>query len=159
MAGSLIKGGKPIIVVVNKWDLCKVDREEYAERLRETLGFLDFAPVLFMTAKTGEGLESLYDLIDEILKQRFVVAPTGELNRFFELLEGANVASGLRLYYASQTAKNPPTITIQVNDPQKVNFSFERHVKNELRNRYGWMGSPLRLVFKARKRSPSKRAR
>ncbi|MBI3542377.1 MAG: ribosome biogenesis GTPase Der [Deltaproteobacteria bacterium] len=159
VAGELVKAAKPVVIVVNKWDLCKVERDKYAERLREELSFLEFAPVLFISAKSGQGLESLWDLVDEILTQRFVTAPTGELNRFIELLEGANNASGLRLYYATQTAKNPPTITIQVNDIRKVHFAFERHVKNQLRERYGWMASPIKLVFKERKRSPSKRLR
>lgn len=159
IAGELIKAGKPLIVVINKWDLCGVSRDDYATRVRETLGFLDFAPLLFIAAKSGQGLEPLWNLLDEIMRQRFVVAPTGELNRFLEMLEGSNVASGLKLYYATQTAKNPPTITVMVNDPKKVQFNFERHLKNELRNRYGWMGSPLKLVFKARSRSESKKQR
>lgn len=159
VAGELVKAGKPVVILVNKWDCCKVRKEAYSERLREALGFLDFAPILFICARTGDGLESLWELIDEILRQRFVVAPTGELNRFMEMVEGSSVASGLKLYYASQTTKNPPAITIQVNDPRKVHFAFERYLKNELRSRYGWMGSPLKLIFKARTRSPSKKQR
>jgi GTP-binding protein len=159
VAGELVKAGKPVIMIVNKWDLCKVSREKYAERVRETLGFLDFAPVLFISAERGEGIEPLWELIDEILKQRFFVAPTGELNRFIETVEGTNNPTGVKLYYASQTSKNPPTITFMVSDPKKVHFAYERYLKNELRQRYGWMGSPIRLIFKARKRSESKRAR
>lgn len=159
LAGELLKAGKPIAIVVNKWDLCGVKREAYAERLRATLGFLDFAPVLFISAERGEGVEPLWDLIHEMLAQRTMVASTGELNRFLEQVEGTNNPTGLRLYYASQTGRNPPTITMMVDDPKKVHFAYERYLKNELRERYGWMGSPLRLVFKARKRSESKKQR
>lgn len=158
VAGELVKTGKPVIIVVNKWDLCRVDKEEYSEKVREALGFLDFAPVLFLSAKQGRGIDVAWDLLDEIMKNRHIIAPTGELNRFLKQVEGRNNPGDVRLYYASQTAKNPPTITILVNRPDKVHYSYERFLKNELRDRYGWMGNPLKLIFKARKRSPSKKA-
>lgn len=159
VAGELIKAGKPIAIIVNKWDTCRVERDAYAQRLRDELAFLDYAPILFISAKNGAGLDGIFDLIGEMLRQRFIVAPTGELNRFLELVEGTNNPTDVRLYYASQTSKNPPTITCLVSDPKKVHFAYERYLKNELRQRYGWMGSPLRMVFKSRKRSPSKRTR
>ncbi|MGE4233140.1 MAG: ribosome biogenesis GTPase Der [Bacteriovoracia bacterium] len=151
IAGELLKSGRPIIVVVNKWDLCRVSKEKYAERLRGELGFLDFAPVLFISARKGEGLDGIWDLVDEVLKQRHVVAPTGELNRFLEVIEGANNPTGVRLYYASQVSKNPPTIAIKINDLRKMHFAYERYLANELRKRYGWMGSPLKLLFRPKK--------
>jgi GTP-binding protein len=157
IAGELIKAGKPVVLLVNKWDSCRGKKEDYAERLRKHLGFLDFAPILFISAERGEGLDSFGGLIDEILRQRMLQAPTGELNRFLEMVEGTNNPTGVRLYFANQTSKNPPTITIQVSDPKKVHFAYERYLKNELRNRYGWMGSPLKLIFRARKRSESKK--
>jgi GTP-binding protein len=159
IAGELVKAGKPVVLVVNKWDLCGVDREDYADRVRETLGFLDFAPVLFISAEQGEGIEPLFDLLEEILRQRNIVASTGELNRFLEVIEGANNPTDLKMYYASQTSRNPPTITIMVDDLRKVHFAYERYLKNELRQRYGWMGSPLKISFKERKRSKSKKTR
>ncbi|MBI3555722.1 MAG: GTP-binding protein [Deltaproteobacteria bacterium] len=159
VAGELINAGKPVILVVNKWDTCRTERDAYAERIRDELGFLDFAPILFMSARKGEGVEDLWGLIDEVLRQRFVVATTADLNRFLELVEGTNNPQNVKLFYASQTTKNPPTITFMVSDPKKVHFAYERFLKNELRGRYGWMGSPLKLIFKARKRSESKRTR
>lgn len=156
IAGELLKSGKPIVIVINKWDLCKVPRKDYADRVRETLRFLEFVPLVFLSAKENEGIEVLWDLFDEILRQRKVIAPTPELNRFVELLERSHHASGARVYYATQTHDNPPTITFMVNDPKKIHFDFERYLKNELRSRYGWMGSPIRLIFKARTRSKSK---
>ena len=155
VAGELIKAGKPVVIVVNKWDLCKTKREEYAVRLRETLGFLDYAPVLFISAQRNEGLEHLWDLFDEILSQRETIAQTADLNRYVKSLEGHHYASGLKLYYASQTAKYPPTITVMVNDPKKVRFSFERFLKNSLRQKYGWLASPIKIQFKKRMRSES----
>lgn len=159
VAGELVKSGKATVIVVNKWDVCRVKEEDYAERLRQTLGFLDFAPIMFVSAEKGMGMDALWDLIDEIMRQRMFVAPTGELNRFFEMVEGTNNPTNVRLYYATQTSKNPPTITCLVSDPKKVHFAYERFLKNELRQRYGWVGSPLRLVFKARKRSESKKSK
>lgn len=159
VAGELIRAGKPIVLVVNKWDTCGVKKEDYADRLRTELGFLDFAPILFISAKKGVGLADLWDLLTEVLRQRMFVAPTGELNRFIEMASGTNNPTGVRLFYASQTSKNPPTITCLVSDPKKVHFAYERYLKNELRSRYGWMGSPLKLVFKGRKRSAPKKAK
>jgi len=160
IAGEIVRAGKAVIIVVNKWDLCGITREEYAEKLREALGFMEFAPILFASAKDGSGLEdSMWDLIEEIIRQRMNVVGTGELNRFIEIVEGTNNPLDARLYYATQTSKNPPTITFMVNDPNKVHFAYERFIKNELRNRYGWMGSPVKLIFKARKRSKPKKTR
>ncbi|MEW6055894.1 MAG: ribosome biogenesis GTPase Der [Bdellovibrionota bacterium] len=159
IAGEILKTGKPVVLLVNKWDTCRVKKEDYAQRLRDTLGFLDFAPIVFISAERGEGIEPLWGLIEEILTQRHIVASTGELNRFLELVEGTNNPTDVRLYYASQTSKNPPTITLLVSDQKKVHFAYERFLKNELRQRYGWMGSPLRLIFKTRKRSASKKDR
>ncbi len=159
IAGELRDSGRPIVLIVNKWDLCGVTKEDYAKRLRDNLDFLDYAPILFICAEKGEGIEPLFDLIDEMVRARQFVAPTGELNRFIEMVEGCNVAGDAKLYYASQTQVSPPTITFLVNDPKNVRFSYERYLRNELRNRYNWMGSPIRLVFKARSRSPSKKSR
>lgn len=156
VAGEIVKQGKPVVILVNKWDLCKVNHKEYAERIRNTLGFLDFSPILFISAQTGQGIKKIWDLIDEVLENRKVEVPTAELNRFFKLVENRNNPTGVKLFYASQTSKNPPTITCIVNKPKKVHFAFERFLKNELRNRYGWMGNPLRLIFKSRRqKSPS----
>lgn len=159
IAGEIVKSGKSVILVINKWDTCRVKEEDYAKRLRENLGFLDFAPLLFASAEKGTGLENLWGLIDEVIRQRMAVVPTGDLNRFFELVEGTNNPTDVRLYYATQTSKNPPTITCLVSKPEKVHFAYERFLKNELRQRYGWVGSPLKLVFKARKRSAAKKTR
>lgn len=158
IAGEIIKSGKPIVLIVNKWDICKTKKEVYAEKIREALGFLDFAPVLFIAAEKNDGIDLLWSLINEILSQRHLVVNTSELNRFLEVLEGANNPLGARIYYASQTSKNPPTITILVNHPDKIHFAYERYLKNELKARYGWLASPLKLVFKARKRSASKKS-
>lgn len=151
VAGEILKTGRSVIMIVNKWDLCRVDKKEYAQKVREAVPFLDFAPLLFTCAEKSQGLEPLFDLIDEILKQRYTIATTGELNRVLQRCEPQNNPKNAKFYYALQTSKNPPTITIQVNDPEKVHFAFERFVKNELRRHFGWMGSPLRLVFRSRK--------
>ncbi|MBI2606633.1 MAG: ribosome biogenesis GTPase Der [Deltaproteobacteria bacterium] len=159
IAGEIVRSGKSAVLVVNKWDLCGVTEEEYAARVRETFGFLDFAPILFVSAAKGKGLESLWELIAEVLGQRHAMAATPELNRFLEVIEGENNPTGVKLYYASQISKNPPTIAMIVSDPRKVHFAYERFLKNELRKRFGWMGTPLRLLFRAKKRSPSKKDR
>ena len=151
VAGELLKAGRPVVIVVNKWDLCRVDKKDYGTRLREAMPFLGFAPLVFTSAEKHRGLEDLFGLIDEILKQRYALAPTGELNRILKSCEKRNNPRDARIYFSVQTSKNPPTITIQVNDPKKIHFAFERYLANELRATFGWMGSPLKLVFKSKR--------
>lgn len=152
IAGEILRQGKSCVLVVNKWDQCRIKKEEYAQRVRDTLGFLDFAPILFISAKNGTGLDGIYDLIEEILRQKQTMVPTPELNQFIEQIEGENNPLRAKLYYANQISKNPPTISIAVNDAKKIHFSYEGYLKNTLRSRYGWMGSPLKLTFKPKKK-------
>ncbi len=152
IAGEILRQGKSCVLVVNKWDQCRIKKEQYAEKIRDTLGFLDFAPILFISAKNGTGIDGLYDLIEEILRQKQTMVPTPELNRFLEQIEGENNPMRAKLYYANQISKNPPTISISVNDLKKIHFSYEGYLKNTLRSRYGWMGSPLKLTFKPKKK-------
>ncbi len=152
IAGEIIKQGKSCVLVVNKWDQCRISKEQYAEKIRKTLGFLDFAPILFASAKNGTGMEGVYELIDEILAQKQVMVSTPELNRFLEQIEGENNPMSAKLYYANQISKNPPTISVAVNDLKKIHFSYEGYLKNSLRSRFGWMGSPLKLTFKPKKK-------
>jgi len=155
VAGELVKTGRPIVILVNKWDLCDVKKEAYAEKLRAEVGFLDFAPILFVSALKQRGNQDLWALLDEILVQRKTVASTGALNRFIQSLEKSQNPKGLKFYFANQISKNPPTIRFFVNDPKKVQFSYARYLKNSLRAQYGWIGSPVRILFKARERSKS----
>jgi GTP-binding protein len=147
IAGEILNSGKMCVIVVNKWDLCEVKKQEYADRVREKLGFLDYAPILFVSSKLNQGIEKLWDLIPEMMNQRLIEPTTSELNQFFEVIENANNPLNAKIYYVSQVSKNPPTIVCKVNDPKKIHFAFERYLKNELRKRFGWMGSPIRLIF------------
>jgi GTP-binding protein len=150
VAGRIAEAGRPTIVVVNKWDLCRTDKEEYAERFRETVPFLDYAPVIFACAEKGQGLEPIFDLVPRMLEERMRTAPTGELNRIVQGCVEKVSSRGVKAYYCLQVSKNPPTISIQVNDPGKVHYSLEGHIRNELRSHFGWMGSPLKVQFRGR---------
>ena len=152
VVSELIGSGRPVVIIVNKWDLCATTQEEYAERLRDTLKFLDFAPVLFTCAKTGKGVEPLFDLLHDILEQRMKTVSNAEMNRVIKGCENKNNPKNARIYYSVQISKNPPTISIQINDKRKMHYSFERFISNELRKSFGWMGSPLKLIFKEKSR-------
>ena len=147
VASLLLDSGRPVVIIINKWDLCRTKREEYAEKVREAVPFLDFAPVMFMSAEKGDGIDPLFDLIPEMLESRMRLASTGELNRVVQACELRHNPRDARIYYSVQVSKNPPTIRIQINDMKKMHYSLERHIINSLRKRFGWMGSPIRLQF------------
>jgi GTP-binding protein len=147
IAGTLIEAGRATAIIVNKWDICLGKKEDYAEKLRQALPHLDFAPVLFVSAKKGKGVEELFDLIPVMLDERMRTVATAELNRVVKFCESKGGLKGAKLYYSVQISKNPPTIRIQTNNPNHIHYSFQRQLKNELRQRFGWMGSPLKLVF------------
>ncbi len=148
ITSEILKAGKPLILIINKWDLCNVSKSSYSSRVRDALGFLDFAPLLFVSALKGEGLRSLWDLIDEILKGPKQQIKPMDLSRFFKLVQVSNNPQGAKIHYAHFISRKPPTIVCFVNNPKKFIFSFERYLKNELYKRYGWVGWPIRLIFR-----------
>lgn len=158
VAGYILEEMRSIIVLVNKWDLITKDTytmDAYTKQIRADLRFLDYVPVLFISALTGQRVHKVLPLAFQIYQERMVRIPTGELNR---LVEDATIRHSpphkagkrLRLYYATQASVDPPTFVFFVNDPRLVHFSYERYLENQLRRRYGYLGTPLKLVFRSR---------
>ncbi len=162
IAGIALQAGKACLILVNKWDLApKGDRDkgEYERRIRAALGFLDFAPVEFVSARTGQGVGSIMPLVARIADEYARRIPTARLN---EVLNDAVLTHNpptykgrkLHLYYAAQVKTRPPVISVHVNDPELVHFSYQRYLENRFREAFGFVGTPLLLRFKAR--SPKK---
>ena len=159
IAGEAERAGCGVIIAVNKWDLVKGQGQdfvtEYDDRLRFQLKFLDFAPLLHLSALTGERTPKLLEAIDRVATARRRRVTTSELNRFLEEVTAANPPVSkhrreVRILYAAQTATAPPTFVFFTNVASELHFSYERFLVNQLRERFGFEGTPIRI--KVRKR-------
>jgi GTP-binding protein len=151
--------GRAMIVALNKSDLLsKTDRAKAEETAREKLSFAPYVPIVHVSAKTGRGMKDLFDTIDRVRERFFFRVPTGELNRFFEqvieLKPPPTMGGGRtpRLYYVTQAEVAPPTFVAMTNAPDSIHFSYRRFVTNQLRERFGFEGVPIRVHYKARRR-------
>ena len=167
IGGMVVDEARSVILVVNKWDLMldergrpRVKPEEFIQHIRGTLKFLDYAPVHFVSAKTGYGVPALLPLALQVYRERHVRLSTSELNRLVrEALEAqpppTRKGKPLKIYYVTQARTDPPTIVFFVNDADLVHFSYERYLENRIRARYPFTGTPLRLVFRGHERESS----
>lgn len=162
VAGEAERTGCGVIIAVNKWDLVE-DRsndavKRFDDHVHQTLKFLDYAPVLHISARTGDRTPRLLETIDRVAKARLRRVPTGELNRFVEAITAthAPVSPGkkhVRVLYAAQTGVAPPTFVFFTNVATTFHFSYERFLANRLRESFGFDGTPIRLEVRARKRN------
>jgi GTP-binding protein len=137
--------------------------EEYTQRVRLELKFLDYVPVLFISAKTGQRVEQVLPTAAEVYEARMLRIATGELNRIVQEAIArhappSKAGKRLRFYYATQASVDPPTFVFFVNDAKLVHFSYERYLENALREAYGFLGTPLRLIFRTRERKDGRSA-
>jgi GTPase len=148
------------VVLVNKWDAVEKDAYtmiEYTKWVREALKFLDYVPVLYISALTGQRVHKVIPTALEVHEARFRRVSTGELNRLVQDALARHAPPSkrgkrLKIYYASQPGVNPPTFVFHVNDTELVHFGYERYLENKLREAYAFTGTPLKLVFKPRGR-------
>jgi GTP-binding protein len=160
IAGMILDKAKSVVVIVNKWDLVPKDAHTmpaFTERLRADLNFLDFVPVLFISALTGQRTGQVLPLALRVQEERLRRIPTGELNRLVQEAVDRHPPPGrgarpLKILYAAQVRADPPTFLFHVNDPRLVHFTYRRYLENRLREEYGFIGTPLRLAFRARSR-------
>ena len=159
IAGAAKDAGRGVIVAANKWDLMKEQGPEAAkvfdENLRYQLKFLDFAPIVHISAATGERTPKLLEVVDKVYAATRTRVPTGELNRFIEKITSAAppvTASrrNMRVMYAAQAAVAPPTFILFTNSLTKLHFSYERFLENRLREEYGFIGAPIRIQIRGR---------
>jgi GTP-binding protein len=162
IAGEADKAGRGVIIVANKWDLVK-DRgadfaKEFDESLRRQLKFLDYAPILHISATTGERAPKLLETIDRVIVSRTKRVRTPELNKFVADVTAAHPPASpgrahVRILYAAQTGVAPPTFVFFTNVAQKFHFSYERFLVNQLRERFGFEGTPIRFHVRTRRRA------
>jgi GTPase len=161
IAGEADKAGSGVIVVANKWDLMKGRgpdfSKEFDENLRRQLKFLEYAPVMHLSALTGERTPKLLEMIDRVAESRLRRIPTAELNRFVQAVTAVHPPASpgrreVRILYAAQTAVAPPTFVFFTNVATSFHFSYERFLANRLRESFGLMGTPIRLKVRRREK-------
>ena len=146
IAGYAHEGGRGIIVVVNKWDRIEPGRKRSFERqVRDEFKFLDYAPVLFVSAATGAGLKPLFKLIRETNEATSRRIPTGELNRFVEHLRFEE----RKIFYITQPSVRPPTFVVFTDRNGPLHFSHQRYLANQIRKRFGFRGTPIVIKTKS----------
>jgi GTP-binding protein len=161
IAGEADRLGKGIIIAANKWDLMKNRGpdfvKEFDEALRRQVKFLDYAPILHLSAQTGERASKLLQTIDKVAASRRERVTTGDLNRFVESITAAHppVSPGhrhVRIMYAAQTNIEPPTFVFFTNVATSFHFSYMRFLENRIREEFGFLGTPIRIQVRARRR-------
>jgi GTP-binding protein len=158
IAGYILEEFKSVVVLVNKWDLVEKDAatmDDFIRKIRAELRFLDYVPVLFISARTGQRVDRVLSVALRVQEERLVRIPTGELNRIVQEAVArhappSKAGKRLKFYYATQADVDPPTFVFFVNDTRLVHFSYERYLENTLRTHYGFLGTPVRLSFRRR---------
>jgi GTP-binding protein len=158
IASYILDEARSVVVVVNKWDLIQKDTHtmvEYTQEIRAALRFMDYVPVLFISAKTGQRVRQVLEVAIQVQAERLRHVSTADLNR---LLQDAvarhppksKAGRRLKFYYVTQPEVDPPTFVFFVNDRKLVHFTYQRYLENRIREVYSFLGTPLRLTFRSR---------
>jgi GTP-binding protein len=175
IAGLAHESGRSIIIVVNKWDLVisgkekpsrptkaermreskrPGDRDAYEERLRDELKFLNYAPIVFISAQSGKGTEKIFPLLEEVATERRKRVNTSQMNRFIERVDFERapvpVRSRVKILYMTQASVAPPTFVLFTNRAVKLHFSYQRFLENQIRAAFGFVGTPIWIKNRAR---------
>lgn len=159
IAGIAHERGKAVIIAVNKWDAIEKNNKtvkEFTSRVREVLSFMPYAEIVFISAVTGQRLMKLYDIIDIVNENHSMRISTGVLNEIMAEAVAlqqppSDKGKRLRLYYITQAAVKPPTFVIFVNDKELMHFSYTRYIENQIREAFGFRGTPLKFIIRERK--------
>ncbi len=158
IAGMILDERVSAVTIVNKWDAIEKDSYtmvEYTRRVRAELNFMDYVPVLFISALTGQRVGQVLKTALQVQEERLVRVPTAELNRLVRKAVERHYPRSkrgkrLKFFYASQVAVDPPTFVFHVNDPELVHFTYVRYLENQIRIAYPFTGTPLRMSFRKR---------
>ena len=158
IAGFIKDAWKSAIVIVNKWDAIEKDSytiNEYTLKIRQELNFMSYIPLVFISALTGQRVNQVLPMALRVQEERLLRISTSSFNRILQNAQDAHQAPSrtgrsLRLYYGNQVRSEPPTFLIHVNDPKLAHFTYRRYLENCIRKEYEFLGTPIRLVLKAR---------
>jgi GTP-binding protein len=151
---------RSVVIVVNKWDVVEKDNETmkvFTDTIRYRFDFIAYAPILFISAKTGQRIHTVLPTAARVQEERLIRIPTSDLNDLIReaMLKHAppsRTGRKLKVFYGTQVRVDPPTFLFHVNDVNLVHFSYERYLENQIRDRYGFLGTPIRLSFRPRSR-------
>lgn len=151
ISGLIEELGCSVILVMNKWDTQRgkdgISKDEAVKQIRHNFGFLRYAPVMFVSAKEGSGFKDLGDLIYDILEQRRLKISTREFTEWTRAEAEVHNPYNVKFYMCHQVSRHPPTFVCHVSNPDKVHFSLHRHLINAIREKWGFMGTPIRMLF------------
>ena len=159
IAGIAHERGKGMIIAVNKWDLVEKDNttmKKFTEKIREKLSYMPYAELIFLSAKTGQRLPKLFEMIDAVIENCALRVQTGVLN---EILTEAmamkqppsDKGKRLRIYYITQVSVKPPTFVMFINEKKLTHFSYTRYIENQIRTTFGFRGTPIHFIYRERK--------
>ena len=159
IAGIAHENGKGIIIAVNKWDAIEKNDKtvyEYTNKVRQILSFMQYAEIMFISAKTGQRLPKLFEMIDVVIANHSMRIETGVVNEIMAEAVAmqqppSDKGKRLKLYYITQVSVKPPTFVIFVNDKELMHFSYTRYIENRIRETFGFRGTPLRFIIRERK--------
>jgi GTP-binding protein len=170
IGGYAHESGRSVVIVVNKWDLVTTkrtdgkppaDREIFEEQVRHALKYLNYAPLLFISAVEGKNVPRVLDVVIRVAAERRKRVSTGQMNRFLERVDfqraGVPMAKKVRIFYMTQAAVAPPTFILFTNRDVKLHFSFERFLENQIRESFGFEGSPIWFKVRARNKDTAEK--
>jgi GTP-binding protein len=158
IAGFILEAWKSTVVIVNKWDAITKDTytmDAFTQQVRRELNFLDYVPVLFISAKTGQRVDQVLPLALRVQEERLVRLSTSQINQILQAAQDehqapAHAGRQLKIYYGTQVRSDPPTFMLYVNEPKLAHFTYLRFLENKIRENYHFLGTPIRIVLKPR---------
>lgn len=158
VAGLALEQGKACIIAVNKWDIVEKDGQTmdvYRKRLMKDFSFMSYAPIIFISAKTGQRLDKLFELINYVKNQNTMRISTGKLNDILadataRVQPPSDKGKRLKIYYVTQASTCPPTFVFFCNNSQLFHFSYQRYLENQIRSVFGLEGTPIRIIIRER---------
>jgi GTPase len=159
IAGFILDAWKSTVVVVNKWDAIEKDSysmDIFTQQVRQELNFMDYVPVIFISAKTGQRVDQVLPMALRVQEERLIHLSTSQLNQVLQRAQGmqpgpTHAGRQFKIYYGTQVRSDPPTFMLYVNEPKLAHFTYLRFLENRIREAYSFLGTPIRLVLKARK--------
>jgi len=159
IAGFILEQWKSCVVIVNKWDAVEKDSftmEEYTKKIRADLNFMDYVPLLFISAKTGQRVDQVLPMALRVQEERLARLTTSKINEVIHNAQDkhahpSHAGRALKMFYGTQVRSDPPTFLIYVNDPKLMHFTYLRYLENQIREEYGFLGTPIRIVTKGRR--------
>ena len=159
IAGFVLEEWKSCVVLVNKWDALEKDSstmETYTTKILQDLNFMDYVPILYISAKTGQRVEQVLPMALRVQEERLARLTTSTINQIIHKAQDAHphpthAGRALKMYYGTQVRSDPPTFMIYVNEPKLMHFTYLRYLENQIRKEYGFLGTPIRIVTKGRR--------